>query len=233
MGLPIQAAPTYRCVLPSDGREITFRPFLVKEQKVLILARESEDSKETLEAVKTLISNVTEGEVNANELPMVDMEYLFIKVRSVSVGEHSTINLNCSNGECKGTGEVKINLEEIVVEGEFPNDTIKISDTVGVVLKLIQVKDVDGMEEMHQADQMIEIVKRSIVRIFDEENVYEASETSDKDLNDFVENLSFKQLEILGGFFDSVPKLRKEVEFKCNLCESVQTRMLEGLSSFF
>ena len=108
MGLPIQAAPTYRCVLPSDGREITFRPFLVKEQKVLILARESEDSKETLEAVKTLISNVTEGEVNANELPMVDMEYLFIKVRSVSVGEHSTINLNCSNGECRGTGEVSL-----------------------------------------------------------------------------------------------------------------------------
>jgi hypothetical protein len=233
MGLPIQAAPTYRCVLPSDGREITFRPFLVKEQKVLILARESEDSKETLEAVKTLISNVTEGEVNANELPMVDMEYLFIKVRSVSVGEHSTINLNCSNGECRGTGEVVINLEEIVVEGEFPNDTVMISDNVGVVLKLIQVKDVDGMEEMHQADQMVEIVKRSIVRIFDEENVYEASETSDKDLNDFIENLSFKQLEILGGFFDSVPKLKKEVEFKCNLCESVQTRMLEGLSSFF
>ena len=233
MGLPIQAAPTYRCVLPSDGREITFRPFLVKEQKVLILARESEDSKETLEAVKTLISNVTEGEVNANELPMVDMEYLFIKVRSVSVGEHSTINLNCSNGECRGTGEVVINLEEIVVEGEFPNDTVMINDNVGVVLKLIQVKDVDGMEEMHQADQMVEIVKRSIVRIFDEENVYEASETSDKDLNDFIENLSFKQLEILGGFFDSVPKLKKEVEFKCNLCESVQTRMLEGLQSFF
>lgn len=233
MGLPIQAAPTYRCVLPSDGREITFRPFLVKEQKVLILARESEDSKETLEAVKTLISNVTEGEVNANELPMVDMEYLFIKVRSVSVGEHSTINLNCSNGECRGTGEVVINLEEIVVEGEFPNDTVMISDNVGVVLKLIQVKDIDGMADMHQADQLVEIVKRSIVRIFDEENVYEASETSDKDLNDFIENLSFKQLEILGGFFDSVPKLKKEVEFKCNLCESVQTRMLEGLSSFF
>jgi len=233
MSLPIQTAPTYRCVLPSDGREVKFRPFLVKEQKVLILARESEDSKEILEAVKTLISNVTEGDVDANTLPMVDMEYLFIKVRAVSVGETSTIRLNCDQGECKGTGEAVVNLEEIEVEGEFPDDTVMINDTVGVVLKLIQVKDIDGMDTMSQGDQMVEIVKRSIVRIFDEENVYEASETSDKDLNDFVENLSFGQLEVLGNFFDGVPKLKKEVEFKCNLCEAVQTRMLEGLQSFF
>jgi len=233
MGLPIQAAPTYRCNLPSDGREVIFRPFLVKEQKVLILARESDDSKEILESVKTLLGNVTEGKVNVNELPMIDMEYLFIKIRSVSVGEHSTINLNCSTGECKGTGEVVINLEEIEPEGEFPEDTVMINDTVGVVLKIIQVKDIDGLDDLNQADQMVEILKRSVVRIFDEENVYEASETSDNDLNEFVENLSFKQLEVLGEFFDSVPKLKKEVEFKCNLCERVQTRMLEGLSSFF
>ncbi|SVC15457.1 uncharacterized protein METZ01_LOCUS268311, partial [marine metagenome] len=103
----------------------------------------------------------------------------------------------------------------------------------GVVLKLIQVKDIGGMDELDQGDQMVELVKRSIIRIFDEENVYEASETSDSDLNDFIENLSFGQLELLGGFFDSVPKLKKEIEFKCNLCESVQTRMLEGLQSFF
>jgi hypothetical protein len=101
------------------------------------------------------------------------------------------------------------------------------------VLKLIQVKDIDGIDALEVGDQMVEIVKRSIVRIFDEENVYEGSETSDKDLNDFVESLSFKQLEDLGGFFDSVPKLKKEVEFKCNICETVHTRMLEGLSSFF
>ena len=89
------------------------------------------------------------------------------------------------------------------------------------------------MDQLDQGDQMVELVKRSIIRIFDEENVYEASETSDTDLNEFIENLSFGQLELLGGFFDSVPKLKKEVEFKCNLCERVQTRMLEGLSSFF
>ena len=233
MGLPIQTAPTYRCSLPSDGREIEFRPFLVNEQKVLILARESEDSKEILEAVKTLIGNVTNGKVDVNELPMIDMEYLFIKIRAVSVGEHSTINLKCSTADCKGTGEVVINLEEIEAEGEIPDDTVMINDTVGVVLKLIQVKDIDGIDTLDVGDQMVEIVKRSIVRIFDEESVYEGSETSDKDLNDFVESLSFKQLEVLGGFFDSVPKLKKEVEFKCNICERVHTRMLEGLSSFF
>ena len=232
-GLPIQSAPTYTCVLPSDGREIKFRPFLVKEQKVLVLARESENAKETLEAVKTLISNVTFGEVNANELPMIDMEYLFIKIRSVSVGETSDILLNCSNGDCKGSGEVTINLDDVKVEGEFPDDTIMITDELGLVLKLMKVKDIGGLDELNEADQVIELLKRSIVRIFDAENVHEASDINSKDLDEFIDNLAFGQLEKLGDYFDKAPKLQKEVEFKCNTCETINTRMLEGLQSFF
>ena len=154
-GLPIQSAPTYTCVLPSDGREIKFRPFLVKEQKVLVLARESENARQTLEAVKILINNVTFGEVDANELPMIDMEYLFIKIRSVSVGETSDILLNCSNGDCKGSGEVTINLDDVKVEGEFPDDTIMITDELGLVLKLMKVKDIGGLDELNEADLVI------------------------------------------------------------------------------
>jgi hypothetical protein len=95
MGLPIQSAPTYTCVLPSNGDEVKFRPFLVKEQKVLILARESEDTKQSLNAVKDLISAVTFNKVNADELAMIDLEYLFLKVRAVSVGETIELTLSC------------------------------------------------------------------------------------------------------------------------------------------
>ena len=232
-GLPIQSAPTYRCVLPSDGREIKFRPFLVKEQKVLVLARESENARETLEAVKTLINNVTFGEVDSNELPMIDMEYLFIKIRAVSVGETSEIHLNCSNGDCKGTGEVVVNLDEVKVVGEVPDDTIMINDDVGIVLKLIRVKDIGGIDELPEAEQVIELLKRSVVRIFDAENVHDISDIASKDLDEFIDNLAFGQLEQLGDFFDKAPKLQKEVEFKCNTCETINTRMLEGLQSFF
>ncbi|SVD92855.1 uncharacterized protein METZ01_LOCUS445709, partial [marine metagenome] len=95
MSLPIQSAPTYTTNLPSDGREVKFRPFLVKEQKILVLAREGEDTRKTLDAVKELIHNVTFEKVVADELPMVDLEWLFIKIRAVSVGEHVTLTLPC------------------------------------------------------------------------------------------------------------------------------------------
>ena len=198
-----------------------------------MLARESENARDTLEAVKTLINNVTFGEVDSNELPMIDMEYLFIKIRAVSVGETSEIHLNCLNGDCKGTGEVVVNLDEIEVVGEIPNDTIMISDDVGIVLKLIRVKDISGIDELPDAEQVIELLKRSIVRIFDKENVHDISDISSKDLDEFIDNLAFGQLELLGDFFDKAPKLQKEVEFKCNTCETINTRMLEGLQSFF
>mgnify|MGYP001199340699 CR=1 FL=1 len=198
-----------------------------------MLARESDNAKDTLEAVKTLINNVTFEKIDANELAMVDMEYLFIKVRAVSVGETSNIHLNCSNGDCKGTGEVVVNLDEVKVVGEIPDPTIMINDDVGVVLQLMRVKDISGIEELPEAEQVIELLKRSIVRIFDAENVHEASDISSKDLDEFIDNLAFGQLDTLGEFFDKAPKLQKEVEFKCNTCETINTRMLEGLQSFF
>lgn len=233
MGLPIQSAPTYKTVLPSDGREVKFRPFLVKEQKVLMLAKEGDNQEESLEAIKNMISEVTFGEVDANELAMVDLEWLFIQIRSKSVGETSTVRMKCQEDDCSGTGEVIINFEEVEVHGEIPENTIMINDDVGVVLRLLKVGDTKGVEEMPENEVIFYLLNKSIDRIFDAESVYERKDITVDDVDEFIENLTINQLGKLSDFFESAPKLRKEIDFKCDICSTQQSRVLEGLQNFF
>ena len=234
MSLPIQSAPTYTTNLPSDGREVKFRPFLVKEQKILVLAREGEDTKRTLDAVKELIHNVTFEKVVADELPMVDLEWLFIKIRAVSVGEHVSLTLPCKEESCNGTGKISLNLDDIGTKGEIPeNTTVMINDGVGVVLRFPMVKDLSGVDDLPVGEQPIELVKRSMVQIFDGETVYNTNEIEQKELNEFIDSLTFKQLETIGGFFDNLPRLSHDIEFFCDVCKVSNTQTLEGLQSFF
>lgn len=234
MGLPIQSAPTYKTVLPSDGREVKFRPFLVKEQKVLLLAKESENKKESLEAVKTMINNVTFGEIDANELATIDLEWLFIKIRAVSVGETTTVKMKCQEDDCSGTGDVSINFDEVEVKGELVDNTVMISDDVGVVLRLLRVQDTTEIEENEDENESIfKLLNKSIDRIFDAESVYERTDISDEDVDEFIENLTIGQVEKLTDFFQSAPRLEHDVEFKCEVCNSQQTRKLQGLANFF
>ena len=233
MGLPIQSAPTYKTVLPSDGREVKFRPFLFKEQQVLIVAKEGDNQEESLEAIKNMISEVTFGEVDANELAMVDLEWLFIQIRSKSVGETSTVRMKCQEDDCSGTGEVIINFEEVEVHGEIPENTIMINDDVGVVLRLLKVGDTKGVEEMPENEVIFYLLNKSIDRIFDAESVYERKDITVDDVDEFIENLTINQLGKLSDFFESAPKLRKEIDFKCDICSTQQSRVLEGLQNFF
>jgi len=235
MGLPIQSAPTYTCVLPSNGEEVKFRPFLVKEQKVLILARESEDTKQSLDAVKELISAVTFDKVNADELAMIDLEYLFLKVRAVSVGETIELNLYCKDKNCNETQKIKINLDEIESKGEVPeSNTVMINDTIGIEVRTPKVKDIKNTDSTKpDVDVGLDVVKNSIVSIFDEEQVYDKSDMSKSDLDEFIDSLTYKQLELLGDWFDELPKLSHTVEWTCTACSTENLRELEGINSFF
>ena len=228
MGLPIQSTPTYTCVLPSDGREIKYRPFLVKEQKILTLAKESDDEKAVFEAVKELLNAVCITEIDSNELPIIDMEYLFLKVRSVSVGETSKVTTGCDTVDCKGSVELIVNLNEIEAEGINDDGTVMINDDVGVVLTAPKVKHVVVGD-----DDTLGLICKCVVRVFDNENVYEATDMTDKDMLEFIESLTFKQLELITEFFDNLPKLSHEVEGKCNICDSTTKRTLEGINTFF
>ena len=203
MAIPIQAAPTYLLELPSNGREIKYRPFLVKEQKVLTIAKESEDARQQMRSIRDMLVAVTQEfpenkDFKIDDCPMYDIEYLFINIRKVSVGETVELSLKCREEDCNGTGKVSINLEDIHVSEEDERDsTVMINDEVGVVLRDPKFGDMKKFSNVDDVEQPVEVLKNSIVTIFDAENTYEADDISNKDLSDFVDSLTFPQLELL------------------------------------
>ena len=235
MGLPIQTAPSYTTTLPSDGREVKFRPFLVKEQKILVLARESENLQEQIRAVKDLLHNVTDGECNADEMYSADVEWLFLQVRLKSVGEEVKTTFQCGQDDCNGTGVSVIDLSKVEVQGEVPEDTtVMINDEVGVILELPTFKDVSSVDATkNEAENVLTIVSKSIKQIFSGDQVFDKADMSQEELTEFIESLTFGQLEQLGGFFDDAPKLALDVSYKCNTCGKEQIKNLTGLQSFF
>jgi len=231
MGLPIQSTPTYKCVLPSSGKEVSYRPFLVKEQKILTIAKDSEDQKQIFDAITRLIESVTNNQVVVGELAMIDLEYLFLKIRSVSVGETSTVKVPCIDTKCNGTVTLSVNLDKVEVVGGDIDNKVMINDSVGLILRPPSVKDATVLES--EEDTLIPILMSCIETIFDEDNVYEVSETSDTDLNEFVESLTFGQLALVSDWFEGIPKLSSSVSGMCDICNKETKKVLEGLQSFF
>ena len=232
MALPKQTAPKYTCILPSDGREIEYRPFLVKEQKVLLLAQEQEDDAAMFRAVQDLITNVCE-DVKSETLPVIDMEWLFLKIRSKSVGETANIKLSCTDPKCDGHGEAVVNLDDVEVVGDQPESKIMLTDEIGIELRYPRVSDVNQVQGKDQATQTLEMLKNSIVTIFDEENVYPTADASTNELNEFVEGLTMQQLEKITAYFDSIPSLQLDVESKCTTCGRELKTTAKGINSFF
>ena len=232
MALPKQTAPKYTCILPSDGREIEYRPFLVKEQKVLLLAQEQEDDAAMFRAVQDLITNVCE-DVKSETLPVIDMEWLFLKIRSKSVGETANIKLSCTDPKCDGHGEAVVNLDDVEVVGDRPESKIMLNDEIGIEMRYPRVSDVNQVQGKDQATQTLEMLKNSIVTIFDEENVYPTADASTNELNEFEEGLTMQQLEKITTYFDSIPSLQLDVESKCTTCGRELKTTAKGINSFF
>lgn len=233
MALPKQSAPKYTCILPSDGTEIEYRPFLVKEQKNLLLAQEQDNEKAMFKAVQDLIESVTFGKVKTQAMPVIDMEYLFLKIRSKSVGETANIKVTCTDPNCDGTGEAVVNLDDVEVVGDEPDTKIMISDELGIELRYPRIMDLEKAQGLDPAASTIEMLKNSMVTIFDEEEVYTVADASTNELNEFVESITMTQLELLTEFFNSIPALEIDVESQCNKCQRDITTKLRGLNSFF
>jgi hypothetical protein len=233
MALPKQSAPKYNCILPSDGKEIEFRPFLVKEQKVLLLAQEQEDERAMFNAVKELIESVCFTEIKADRLSVVDMEYLFLKIRSKSVGETATISVTCNDPKCDGHGETVINLDDVEVVGESPENKIMINDEIGIELRYPRVSDINAVQGMDSANSTLTMLKSSMVNIYDADEVYPTMDASTNELNEFVENLTMQQLEMITDYFNSIPALQHDVKTKCTTCEKDIRTTVKGLNSFF
>ena len=234
MALPKQTAPKYKVILPSDGKEIEYRPFLVQEQKALLIAQEQEDDEAMFTAVQDLIDACTYGKIKSHNMAVLDMEYLFLKIRAKSVGETANLRVSCQDPNCDGHGEVVINLDDVEVVGDEPESKIMISDDIGVELRYPRIGDIDASRQGEsQMIQTLDLLKRCMVSVYDEENVYPTSDSSTKELEEFVNTLSMSQLQLITDYFASIPKLYKEVESECVKCEKTIETKLEGLNNFF
>lgn len=237
MALPKIATPKYTLVMPSTGDVIEYRPYTVKEEKALVLALESKDQGMMVRAIRDLISECTYSKVDAYKLAMFDFEYIFLKLRSKSVGEISTIMVSCKN--CSTDNEVDVNLEDIQVSGKVEkNMKIMLSENVGVTLSYPKVKQfveelgVSG-EKQSEYETTVGLVASSIDTIFDEEQVYVREDHSPKEWKEFLESLSTQQFAMIAEKFENIPAVKHEIEFRCVSCGTHNNVLLEGLQSFF
>lgn len=235
MALPVVNAPKYDLTLPSTGERVSYRPYLVKEEKILMVAMESKDQSQMLQALKDVISACTEGGVNVGKLPVFDLEYLFLKIRSKSVGETSDLILKCTS--CDAKNDYQVNLDDVAVQGEIKKDVkIKVTEDIGVVMKYPQVDNIQravSTGETKGLDLALASIVSSIDSIYDKDNVYPAENETQEELVNFVESLNSDQFQKLAEFFDELPTLRHNVTFKCIKCGEANESSIEGLQSFF
>lgn len=234
MALPILNTPTFEVELPLSKKTVKYRPFLVKEEKVLLMALESQDQKQIMRAMHDIIDTCTFGELKAKELPVAELELLFLKIRSKSVGEKAHIGLACK--ACDTKNELDISLEDIKLNlDELPNTKIMITDSVGVIMKFPASDDVLRNIDSKKSDveNTYNVIGACMDKIFDADNVYDVNTQSKKEVQDFIESLNQQQFEKIKTFFNKLPKLSHTENFKCEKCGFDNSIVLEGLESFF
>jgi hypothetical protein len=238
MPLPKIAAPTYELELPSTGETIQYRPFLVKEEKLLVIALESEDTKQITTAIKTVIKNcILTKNIKVEALPTFDIEYLFLNIRGKSVGEELEVNIFCpDDGETQVP--VKINLDDIQVQrNENHTNKIKVDSTIMMEMKYPSleqfIKSNFDFNDKNAMDQSFELIASCIDKIYTEDEVWSTADVSKKEVNDFLESMNSSQFKEIEKFFETMPKLSHTIKVKNPVTEIESEVVLEGLASFF
>ena len=238
MPLPKIATPTYELTLPSTKKKIKYRPFLVKEEKLLVLALESDDSKQITTAIKAVLKSCIETRgIKVENLPTFDIEYLFLNIRGKSVGEEVQVNILAPDD---GVTEIPltIQLDEIEVkEGEGHDKKIKLDDSLMMEMKYPSldefIKNNFDIKGDVNIDQSFELIAGCIDKIFSEDEVWSTADCSRKEVIDFLEQMNSVQFKQIENFFETMPKLSYEIEVTNPSTEVKSTVVLEGLSSFF
>ena len=237
MPLPKINTPTYELTLPSNGKKIKYRPFLVREEKILIMALETENQKQITDAVVEILDAciMTRG-IKIQTLATFDIEYIFLNVRSKSVGETINVNIICPDDE-KTSVEIPIDLETIKVKKDKSHTNIvKIDDNLSLKLKYPSM-DQFIESNFESSDDTIKntmkVITSSIDMIFSEEESWNASESTEKELEQFIEQLNSKQFQTIEKFFDTMPKLSHRVKVTNPKTNVESTVILEGLAAFF
>ena len=233
MALPKIATPTYELTVPSSKDTLKYRPFLVKEEKILLLANEADDETEMMSAVKQIINNCTFEDIEIDDLALFDLEYLFLKIRSKSVGEVVKLKLPCDDDE-DTLVDVTINLDDVEVDfNKEHTNQIQLTDDVCLIMNYPQYEFLNSFREGSETAFIFKLIKRCVKQIIDSETVIERSDFTDKELDEFLESLTTQHFQKVQEFFETMPRIRHEVKFK-NPNTKKQTKIiLEGMQSFF
>ena len=238
MPLPKIATPTYQLELPSSGKTVTYRPFLVKEEKVLVIALESEDNKQITNAIKAVLKSCVQTKgIKVEQLPTFDIEYLFLNIRGKSVGEELEVNIICpDDGET--SVPVYISLDEIEVYKE-KGHTNKIKLDSNLMMEMAYpsldqfIKNNFDFNEENQMDQSFALIASCIDKIYSDEEVWATADCTKKEVNEFLESMNSAQFKEIEKFFETMPKLKHDVKVKNPKTGVESDVVLEGLASFF
>ena len=238
MGLPRISTPTYELVLPSTEQTIKYRPFLVREEKLLVIALESEDTKQITNAIKTVIKNcILTKNIKVEALPTFDIEFLFLNIRGKSVGEEIEVNIICpDDGETQVP--VKINVDDIKVQKNSEHTKrIKLDDSIMMEMKYPSldqfIKSNFDLTANNTMDQSFELIASCIDKIYTEDEVWSTSDVTKKELTEFLDQMNSNQFKEIEKFFETMPKLSHTIKITNPVTEVESEVTLEGLSSFF
>ena len=245
MALPKVSTPTYELTIPSSGEKVSYRPFLVKEEKTLLMAMESKDTTAMTKAMQDIITSCTDGEVKAKDLAPYDLEYFFLQLRGRSIGEIIEVNAPrpvnfeacCKEATEEDVCELSINIDDIKIDtSKIKPSEIEISNKIGIKMKFPEIdaiqkySSVDG--EMKAAD-IFKLIIECIEYISDGDDIFKAKDHTKKELNEFLDSLNTQQFNKIREFFESMPRLTHNIDWVCPKCEKSKPLTLTGIDSFF
>jgi undecaprenyl pyrophosphate synthase len=237
MALPRLDVPIYELVIPSTDEKIKFRPFLVKEEKILLIAMESGKSEDMIQSVKDIVDECTFNKLKLGEMPMFDVEYLFLNIRAKSVGEVSKLKVLCQD-DMKTYANVEIDLNEVQVEvdGDIHSNKIELTDEMGVIMKYPTIDSFtkNGIKNI-TAVNMIDVIASCVEQVYDKkgEEVYDSKDSTQAEIIDFVEQLNTTQFQKIQKFFDTMPRLQHTITVKNPKTKVESEVTLTGLNDFF
>ena len=233
MALPKLASAKYELTLPSTGQKVEYRPFLVKEEKTLMIAQQTGKESDMIRAVQNIVSACTFEAVNSKTMPLFDLEYVFLQLRSKSVGEVAELTVTCpDDGETQV--QVSVPLDQITcIKEEGHDSNIKLTDSIGMILDYPTVEMMTTLDLNDETKSTFEIIRSCVNQIYDADNVYVRNDMEQKDLDEFIDSMSHDQFEKVSNFFDTMPKVKYTVKVT-NPKTGVESEVvLQGLSDFF
>jgi hypothetical protein len=236
MALPKLTTPTYELEIPSTDEKIKYRPFLVKEEKILMMALESKSSADITQAVKDIVMECTFNKVNISNMPMFDVEYIFLSIRSKSVGEVSKLKLLCPDDK-KTYAEVELNLNDVKVQvGEDHTNKIELDKGMGIIMRYPTIDSFSetGIKDINPGN-MLDVISTCILQIYEKngEKTYDPKDQTKKEVIEFIEQLNTKQFREVQKFFETMPKLKHEITIKNPKTKKESKVTLTGLNDFF